>query len=141
MANISSRVTPLFKWVLPAVLLLGFGAAALTTSDWRFLVGAIAVVFLYGPYFRVADGVADLGDALVITRGLTHRRIPLAHIRAVELSIFQAPSIVILRLSEAEAEPRTVRFIPRSTGIFHPAGRGAAQDLMARIPRGLDSAV
>lgn len=141
MADISSRVTPLFKWVLPAVLIVGFGAAALTMSDWRFFLGVIAVVFFYGPYFRVADGVADLGDALVVTRGLTHRRIPLAHIRAVELSMFQAPAIVTLRLSEAEAEPRTVRFLPRSTGIFHSTGRGTAQDLMARIPRGVDSAV
>lgn len=141
MVAISSGLTVLFKYVLPVLFFAGLGSALLASAEIAALVPMVVGLVIFGWFSTLADEVLDCGDTLLVKRWGKSRRIPLAGISAVDVSLLIAPAVVTLHLKDTQSKPHIVRFLPKSSGIFEPSGRGTGQDLAARVQNARKSAV
>lgn len=119
---LSSAWTPLYRTVLPALWIVGFGAAVWTAWSGAladapgWLAPALTVLWVGGavPLVRLARRVRSVwmdGDTLVVHGPRGDRRIPLRAVDDVRETRLSSPRIVRLRLRRSDGSTRWIVFV------------------------------
>jgi hypothetical protein len=128
MRYLSSSSTFVPKYVFPFLWVAGMAyLAGVAVVEGRFsdalvpvLLAVVVLVFQRFLVSELADQVVDLGDHLVVKRGLQTERIPLSSIVEVTESVGVNPPAITLRLAKPSKFGRLVSFTPISSARFNP---------------------
>jgi len=104
-----------------------FALAALIRGSFAEAIGpvALALVVLLFTYLLssdLADQVVDLGDHLVVKRGLHTVHVPLSSIIEVSQSVAVNPPAITLRLAKPSKLGRLISFSPAGQGRLNLVG-------------------
>ncbi|HSB25420.1 MAG TPA: hypothetical protein VLE94_20145 [Burkholderiaceae bacterium] len=128
MRYLSSSATFIPKYVFPVAWVAGMAYVAVAAlvdghpggAASAALVAVVVLVFRHFFASDLADQVVDLGDHLVVKRGLQTERVPLASIVEVTESVGINPAAIIIRLSKPSKFGRLISFTPTTSSRFNP---------------------
>jgi len=128
MRYLSSSMTFIPKYVFPFAWVAGMAFVAIAAlldghpgNAGAAVLAAIAVlVFRHFFAADLADQVVDLGDHLVVKRGLKTERVPLSSIVAVTESVGINPPAITIRLAKPSKFGQLISFTPTASSRFNP---------------------